>query len=180
MKKKLIMVIALSFAVACSGCSKKEPAISGSQTQVVAKDIEIKTDSSKDEPKEEVKQEDDKVDVVVYYVDENGTVQNENRSVTTLDETSLWEALKEDGTVSDEAQVLSMTIDEKKRIHLDVNQAFGNQLRSTGTSGETMLIQCVVNSYLDSFACDEIMITEEGDTLVSGHAVYDAYLGKQS
>ena len=59
-----------------------------------------------------------------------------------------------------------------------MNEGFGNQLRSYGTSGETMLIQSVVNTFLDTYGCEKIKITENGETLYSGHMEYTEYMEK--
>ena len=37
---------------------------------------------------------------------------------------------------------------------------------------------CVVNTYLDDYKCSSIKITEEGQTLCSGHREYTEYLTK--
>ena len=65
-----------------------------------------------------------------------------------------------------------------KALSLDVNEAFGVQLRSYGTTGETILIQSVVNTFLDAYGCEKIKITENGATLCSGHMEYGEYMGK--
>lgn len=51
-------------------------------------------------------------------------------------------------------------------------------LRSFGTAGEREIVGCIVNTYLDAYKAEEIKITEEGQTLTTGHAEYAEYLRK--
>lgn len=90
------------------------------------------------------------------------------------DAKETWQQLVDAGTVNDKSQVLSLE-HTGDRLELDVNAAFGEQLRSYGTAGEYELMKQVVNTYLDAYECDEIKITEEGGVLYSGHAEYDGY-----
>lgn len=90
------------------------------------------------------------------------------------DAKEIWQQLVDAGTVDEKSQVLSLKQNED-RLELDVNTAFGEQLRSYGTAGEYELMKQVVNTYLDAYECEEIKITEEGGVLYSGHAEYDGY-----
>lgn len=51
--------------------------------------------------------------------------------------------------------------------------AFQNQRKSYGTSGENMLLGCVVNTFLDAYKAETVFITVDGGILESGHAIYD-------
>ena len=61
----------------------------------------------------------------------------------------------------------------------DVDEGFGNYIRSMGTTGETEVLACVVNTYLDSFQCEKIKITEAGRTFETSGAVLAGYMTKQ-
>ena len=66
-----------------------------------------------------------------------------------------------------------------KKIDLDFNAATGNRIRSMGTTGETEIIGCIVNTYLDTYNCDGIRLTEEGNALMtSSGADFDGYSGR--
>lgn len=85
------------------------------------------------------------------------------------------------GTVPGEVQALSCTetqVDGVKALNLDLNQAFGNALGSTGTAGEYMTLGSIVNTFLDAFDCEKIQITVEGATLATGHTDYPGYLNR--
>lgn len=72
-----------------------------------------------------------------------------------------------------------LAFEEKgNRLELDVDVAFGDWLRSFGTTGEREIISCVVNTYLDAYKAEEIKLTEEGQVLCTGHTEYAEYLRK--
>ena len=192
MRKWILWAAMAIMAVSLTACEAKQEEEPQKEQQTTEenekKEEEKKEEPEEKEPEKDIEQENSKTDnpvdntveAVVYYADTEGIVQNEKVVVQKLDEMVLWQLLKEKGTVAIESQVMSMQIDEQNQIHLDVNQAFGNQLRSLGTSGETILMQCVINSFLDNFSGEKIMITEEGNVLESNHASYDSYYGKQN
>lgn len=96
-------------------------------------------------------------------------------AVSALDETAIVNALIEEGVLAADVEVLSFR-QEGEALYLDLNHAFGTQLRSTGTAGETMLLGSLVNTFLTAYQASTITITENGQILESGHAIYDAPL----
>lgn len=66
---------------------------------------------------------------------------------------------------------------QENQLTLDVNRAFQQQLCSYGTAGEQMLLGSVVNTFLRAYDVESVMITVEGETLESGHGVYDTPMG---
>lgn len=193
MKKRVILILCLSLALASSGCVNKGGTTEGSIVKQETDNSE-KEETSKKEPTDSSpdKKDDTAIEetpsapeaqmqrAIVYFVDDQGVVQKKEIEAAELNEQSLWQLLKDDGTVSTDSTVLSMNIDDKNQIQLNVNHAFGEQMRSLGTSGETMLFRCVINSYLDTFSCGKIMVTEEGSTLDSSHKSYEGYYEKKN
>lgn len=59
---------------------------------------------------------------------------------------------------------------------LDMNQAFADYLNRLGTAGEYIVMGSLVNTFLDCYQCDLLMITAEGRVLKTGHEVYEEYL----
>lgn len=59
------------------------------------------------------------------------------------------------------------------QLNIDFNAAFANLVNSMGTSGERMIIGSVVNTFLNAFQAESVYFTVEGETLESGHVVYD-------
>ena len=90
---------------------------------------------------------------------------------------NIWNLLKEKEVVVSDAEINSFR-ESDQVLELDVNEAFGEQLRSYGTAGETTLIESVVNTFLDAYGKEAILITENGGTLISGHKEYADYLEK--
>ena len=58
-------------------------------------------------------------------------------------------------------------------LTLDMNMVYGNAVRSSGTTGESMLIYSLVNTFVQARGVDSVIITVDGAPLESGHEVYD-------
>ncbi len=153
------------------GCTKEK------ETNKVQQENEVVQDENEVE-KEPEEENTKKVMVNIYKINPD----NEERIVEVkeceeLNEKVLWKFLKEVKVVPKESFVLSLEINGS-RLELDVDNAFGEWLRSLGTTGEQEIISCVVNTYLDAYKAEQIKITEVGQVLCSGHAEYAEYLKK--
>ena len=62
---------------------------------------------------------------------------------------------------------------EGSQLQIDFNQAFGDLVCSTGTSGELMIVGSVVNTFLSAFQAESLVFTVNGEILESGHVIYD-------
>jgi hypothetical protein len=93
-----------------------------------------------------------------------------------------------DGTVED---IIKLLIGEKaipegcvansfnisdKNGTLDMNAAFGQAVNQQGTAGEYLLLGSLINTLLTYFQLDTITLTVNGETLESGHIIYDSPL----
>lgn len=190
-KKKLWILLALTASLGMTGCSEENPSDKTNPPAVQQEDTNDKETPDKEEedsegedvkePEEDSNGEDvkepakSKVSVAIYTVGEDESIVTEMVEYDELNEKNIWQSLKDAGVVSAESEVLSLTKKDGK-LELDVNSDFGGLLRSMGTAGETYILHCVVNTYLDAYECDEIKITEEGGILESGHAEYDSYM----
>lgn len=183
MKKKLIIffsILLIGLTACSSGKSLDQNQLAGSE-KVESNDKEenlsqgTNQESGEGESGQEPENNKIPVNVVIYRMDdETGEIILESKELEELNEKELWELLKKSGMLKEDTEVISLKIDESKMV-LDLNQAFGEQLRSYGTAGEQEILKCVVNTFLDTYNCEEIKITEEGNTLMSGHAEYDEY-----
>ena len=81
-------------------------------------------------------------------------------------------ALIDAGVLTDDVQV-NYYAWEGTVVTADFNAAFRDLLNSQGTAGERMLMGCVVNTLLSANNAETVMITVDGETLESGHVVYD-------
>lgn len=192
--KKIISMLVLCLTVTLTGCSgggetqsePKEPVQEETvEEETVQEDEGVQSDASQGQKENEAKNEEatssDKSAVeegTVYFVNAEGNVEKKTVSATDMNGEFLWSQLQEAGVISNEAQLLAMNTDGQGQMELDVDEKFGEQLRSLGTAGEEELMHCVVNSFLDTFSCEKVRITENGDVLVSGHKEYGDYISR--
>ena len=131
------------------------------------------------EPSEGSGRETDARDVEIYYIDDaTGEMVTETAEIK--DEDDIWSQLQKKGVLTEECRMLSFDLNEEERtIDLDFNSALGDRVRSFGTTGETEIIGCLINTYLDAYECEGIRLTEEGQVFETGHgAEFDGYTGK--
>lgn len=183
MKKLLVFGVLFIMACSVSACSDKSESGSEAQKESVdiveeEKDTQEQEETKADSDNKDEENEDKPVLVNVYSInDSDGTVVVTEKECETVNEQVIWDMLKEAGVLQEESEILSLK-QENEKLFIDVNNAFGEQLRSLGTAGEIEMLGCVVNTYLEAYQCDGIKITEEGETLYSGHAEYSDYLTK--
>ena len=58
-------------------------------------------------------------------------------------------------------------------LTLDMNDAYAEAVRSSGTTGEEMLVYSLVNTFASARNAESVMLTVDGKPLQSGHAIYD-------
>lgn len=119
--------------------------------------------------------------VTLYYVDDQ-TAEVTGKSIEIRDEYDIWTALKESGLLTEDCELQSLNVnEEEKKMDLDFNSATGDRIRSMGTTGETQIVGCIINTYLEAYGCDGIRLTEEGQALQTSHgANFDGYSGKMT
>lgn len=119
--------------------------------------------------------------VTLYYVDDQ-TAEVTGKSIEIRDEYDIWTALKESGLLTEDCELLNLNVNEaEKKMDLDFNSATGERIRSMGTTGETQIIGCIINTYLEAYGCEGIRLTEEGQVLQTSHgANFDGYSGKMT
>ena len=178
-----VIVICLSM-VFMTGCGKQKTSQTEEGVQNEADEeisIEEKDNVSSTEkeadtiaPSEEYisdKQDDPIRSITVYYVDD-GSAEVVGKRVDVSNEFDVWNALKENGILTEDCELLNLTVNEsEKRLDLDFNIATGDRIRRMGTMGEPEIVGCIVNTYLEAYACEEIRLTEEGEPFVTSHGV---------
>ena len=193
---KLVSVILMS-AFLMAGCGKKEADPSTEQEEkkpAVTQETEV-TEEEQDEQKTEdtadketpdaedantdAEPQEEKREVRIYYIDD-ATGEPASVNMVISDENDIWAELQEKGILEDNCKLLSFEVDEANgQIDLDFNAALGDRIRSFGTTGETEIIGCLINTYLDAYGCDGIRLTEEGSRLeTSSGGNFDGYSGK--
>lgn len=107
----------------------------------------------------------------VYYVDDE-TAEIIWKDVKVSSEYEIWDALKETGILTDDCELLSLKANEDNNtLDLDFNSATGDRIRSMGTAGETEIIGCISNTYLETYSASGIKLIEEGKALETSHGV---------
>lgn len=130
--------------------------------------------SIKDEEMQEMEQEvAEAVNVTIYYGNPqaDGFVTKEMQ-LESLTPEALMGELAKTNTVSADTKVLNFSKDEGT-LYLDLSKEFSQYVNMMGTSGEYIVMGGIVNTFLDAYEAEEIMITNEGMTLETGHAIYD-------
>ena len=134
-----------------------------------------KTDTPNDQTTQE--EQGETKTVTLYLPDEQAesVVPTETEiSVSGEDEAAdLMAALVEQGVLPAEAAVNSLTKDDNNNLTLDVNAAFAEALSGSGTAGETMIVASVADTFLAYYGAASLLITVDGGTLETGHALYD-------
>ena len=85
---------------------------------------------------------------------------------------SLVDALIAAGSLPEGVKVQSSSL-ENGTLTLDMNAAFGEAIRASGTAGETLKIYALVNTFAQARGATAVLITVDGKVLESGHEIYD-------
>ena len=98
----------------------------------------------------------------------------DKREVTlgTLDAQAILELLIAEDVLNESVALNSVEL-QNDQLLLDFNSAYFDQLVTYGTSGELMMMGSVVNTYLDAYDAQSVVITADGEIMESGHVVYD-------
>ena len=183
MKKNIILVVMMLFVLGSTACTNTITDTDGNnKVQEETVNQEKKDNTTKQEKEESADNKNapvkEAVAIMVYYPNDNADgTDTEEMKCKELTAEAVWILLQEKDVVAKDTAVNGVE-QVGNTLKLDVNEAFGDQLRSYGTTGETMLIQSVVNTFLDAYGCEKIKITENGETLCSGHMEYTEYMGK--
>ena len=183
--KKLLFacVAAVWFTVGCSGGQETgEEDVLQEETADADGSESTDIESAEKEKEEDVPQEGADVEedvtktVKIYYIDDMGELASREADVE--DEQAIWAEMKKDSVLAEECELLGFKVNEAdKTLDLDFNRATGDRIRSFGTAGETEILACLTNTYLDAYGCDRIRITEEGEALSTSHgAAVDGYM----
>lgn len=194
MKKHIVMLLLTITVLSLSACAsgketEEKDNVEQETVDETVNNIDEEQDDQEKEDEEKEKEDidnaedsvtrnDKKITVNVYrFNPDDETFVTETKECDELTEQNIWNLLKETTSVPVDSNVKSLKVNGDK-LELDVDSVYGEELRSYGISGEDALMGCVVNTYLDAYKCSSIKITEEGQTLCSGHREYTEYLTK--
>ena len=162
----------LAFSVTACGNSGKETGT----TEIVMHESEEKTTAVPEVTTTEETEEDVET-VTYYYGDENAEyLLSEEVEVKEITPQGLMDLLAEKGVLSEKVVINKFMHEGDGSLIMDVSESFATQLRSMGTAGEYLMLGSVVNTFLDNLDGESILITVNGETLESGHEIYDREL----
>ncbi len=196
MKKILVFVMALSLSTMFSGCNNTDTSKDASSTvqesqkeekkdtsQEKTEKTQDKTEKKDEQPVEADKKEDsgdheaqDQI-LKIYYISDSEEIECTEIRTNLLQATDIWSALMGEGILNSECKMNSCTVDqEQKTIDLDVDSGTGSYIRSMGTTGEEQILTCITRSFLKTYECERLKITENGQPLETGHTVIKGYM----
>lgn len=164
MKKSIVMllltitVLSLSACVSGKETDEKENVKQEAVDENAKDKEELNEHVNEEEKKDDIDNEEDnvtedtkKISVNVYrFNPDDETFVVETKECDELSEQNIWSLLKETTSIPADSNVNSFKMNGDQ-LELDVDHAFGEKLRSYGTSGEDALMGCVVNTYLDVY-----------------------------
>lgn len=89
---------------------------------------------------------------------------------------SIVSLLADAGAIPEGSEVLDSNIDATGVSTINMNAVFGQAVKSSGTTGEYLMLGSLVNTILTYYDLEDITLTVEGSTLETGHATYDTPL----
>lgn len=190
MKRKICGILLVGMVLLLSACGNtaQEPSENNEQKQEeqqVSSKLEEDEKQNTDKVDEDAKDGVDKLNdlpvmIDVYYSNEDATAfVSEEVQVDSLTPENILSVLLSKEIVTPEVQVLNfekVSVDERDSIELDLNAAFAEYISTMGTAGEYYILGGICNTFLDTYDCEQIKITVEGDVLTTGHAEYPDYM----
>lgn len=174
MKKQIGYLLLLLVCICLGGCGKKE---TGSELLTETKEAVVPV---KETVEPVVEKTTEGIALHIYSGDEQAenivqkTVYVEEVTEQVVME-QLLSALLMDETCGLK-EISFGTYGGDKVIMLDMNQAFSDYLNRLGASGEYIVMGSLVNTFLDCYQCDLLLVTAEGRVLKTEHSIYEEYL----
>lgn len=187
LKKIICTFLILTGICFLTACGKKENTGQPIANETEQTDSLEKQDSQAEAEKNEIKEELDnpsEVPLTVYYGNDDADTLLTKEVFIHVDDLStdtILAELSKLNIVPSDTKALTFSsnpVDGKMQLNLNLSQEFGTYVSSMGTSGEYIIMGSVVNTFLKAYEADEIKITVEGNTLETGHQIYDDYLGE--
>lgn len=202
-RKKLWRVWILALCL-CAGCGgKPEGQAARADAEETGPDSRMKhTDGSKEDAAEEAGEEDglemavneretpdgelQGITIQIYHADDMAEHICVNTALTEeVTPEILLMNLASYGMLPESVQVEQFSVEkaggkgeeqEAVRLILDLSSDFADHLSSMGTSGELLVMGSLVNTFLDAYDASLIKVTAGGETLETGHQIYDGWL----
>ena len=122
----------------------------------------------------------EKKQVKVYFGNEDGdAIVSEVVEMEHVTANKVMEELVRKEVVTKDAKVLGVvkqTKDGKVHLKLNMSKEFGEFVSTMGSSGEYTIVGSVVNTFLELYDAEDVLILIEGETFETGHQLYNNYL----
>lgn len=182
-KKRFIAIFALLIILMLAACSNTTQNVTDAEDEelssgeILANSLDYLLSGEDNDNVTDEEEDTEKIEVTVYYG--NGASQELNNEITKMDELSaenLIDALGRHNIVSLGTKVNSFEaqdIDGVITLSLDLSKTFREYLKTMTKEGENVIISSVAATFLEAYGAEGIVITIDGDTLETGHAVYE-------
>lgn len=182
-KKRFIAIFTLLIILMLAACSNTTQNVTDvedeelSSGEILANSLDYLLSGEDNDNVTDEEEDTEKIEVTVYYG--NGASQELNNEITKMDELSaenLIDALGRHNIVSLGTKVNSFEaqdIDGVITLSLDLSKTFREYLKTMTKEGENVIISSVAATFLEAYGAEGIVITIDGDTLETGHAVYE-------
>lgn len=185
MKKRIVSVgMLLMLCVVSAACGKKKVEKTPEETQVVINiptaTPQVTTDAAVQATTNAAVQATDHVEdgISIYHVDDNAEYIIEDKiPKQEVTPELLLSELEKRGILKKNTRVNSLNVKKSKEngttLALDFSKEFQDQLYQQGTAGEFIMMGSVVDTFLKAYEADSMTITVNGNTLESGHCIYE-------
>lgn len=182
-KKVLICTTLCLMALSFTSCKN-------SSEDVESQDVEVSIipdNTYLPEPSENVDAE--LADVTLYLPDENAeylvpVVEKCHRTPEGIIQALVEKGALPEGTeinyfiLKDNGQYISLDdegaeISDKLTAEIDLSDYFMDGIQHTGTAGEAMMMGAIVNTMIENFHLQSIMVSANDEVIETGHCIYD-------
>ncbi|WMC92101.1 GerMN domain-containing protein [Kineothrix sp. MB12-C1] len=138
---------------------------------------EVAETQSIQKPEEELVVKEEMEELTVYFSNKRADgLETEVISVEKITPEIIIDHLAIHNIVSIDTKVneFEETAEEGRNLlKLDLSKAFGEYLKTMGTSGEIMIMAALTDTFLQAYEADALQLTVEGAVIETGHEIYE-------
>lgn len=173
MKKLSIMLLSLALCISLCACGSKNGA-ENSPPPNPPQAADISSAPSGDPAAEPSALPELGAAITLYSGDQTSeNIISQEAEIPELSAQAIVDLMSGNDIIAENITVNSFSVDNDNIIHLDMSNEFSSLLGMMGSSGEYIMLGSLVNTFLDAFAADGIIVTIDGQPLETGHNIYD-------
>ena len=175
MKRKLSILLSAVMLLSLTACG---PGDASSSTSSDSNAASSSSSASASDPADSSEGEVEMQVVWYYHGDENAEsiVEEQTELPKGFGPQEVIDLLAEKEVLPEGIVVNEWDIDKDNVMKIDFNAAFNDAVQQMGTAGERMIMGSTVNSLISDFDLDGVSVTIDGETLSTGHDIYDYVL----